>query len=144
MKRVVEKLFKHDKEKNWNEMHDIESREDIVILVDSFYIRVLQDKVIGYLFTDIAKINMDEHMPKMYDFWETTLFHKSIYKGNPMTVHLHLNKKEALKKQHFDRWLLLFSKTVDELFIGNNAELAKTRALSIATIMQVKIHQSHN
>jgi len=112
--------------------------------VDSFYKRVLQDEVIGFMFTDIAKINMTKHMPKMYDFWETTLFHKAIYKGNPMTVHLHLNTKEALKKQHFDRWLLLFNETVNKLFVGNKAELAKTRALSIATIMQVKIHQSLN
>ena len=53
-------------------------------------------------------------------------------------------QKEALKKQHFDRWLLLFNETVNKLFVGNKAELAKTRALSIATIMQVKIHQSLN
>jgi len=78
-------------------------------------------------------------MPKMYDFWETTLFQKTTYKGNPMTIHLDLNQKQPLKKLHFDRWLLLFNETVNKLFTGQKAELAKTRALSIATVMQIKI-----
>ena len=78
----------------------------------------------------------------MYDFWETTLFHKAIYKGNPMKVHLDLNIKIPLNKRHFDQWLWMFNETVDELFYGEKADLAKTRALSIATVMQIKIHQS--
>ena len=87
---------------------------------------------------------MKNHMPKMYDFWETTLFHKAVYKGNPMQIHTEVNKKFSMKKEHFHRWLELFNTTVDELFSGENAELAKTRALSIATVMQIKITQQNN
>ncbi len=75
----------------------------------------------------------------MYDFWETTLFHTAAYKGNPMQVHKALNEKLALQKEHFDVWLSLFKKTVDELFVGTIAELAKQRAQSIAMVMQLKI-----
>jgi hemoglobin len=122
---------------------DIEHRKDIELLVNTFYKKVLVDHVIGYIFTDVVNINFHEHMPKMVDFWETTLFQNILYKGNPMAVHLQLNLKEPLNKKHFDQWLTLFNETVDELFFGEKAHLAKTRAMSIATMMQIKIHQQH-
>ena len=121
---------------------DIESRKDIELLVDTFYEKVLKDETIGYIFSEIANIDLAKHMPLMYDFWETTLFHKANYKGNPMKVHADLNEKVPLKKAHFDQWLFMFNQTVDELFFGEKAELAKTRALSIATVMQIKIYQA--
>ena len=75
----------------------------------------------------------------MYDFWETTLLQNNPYKGNPLAVHLKLNSKQALYKSHFDKWLYLFNDTIDLLYSGSNAELAKSRALSMATVMQIKI-----
>jgi len=123
---------------------DIENRNDIELLVDTFYKKVLKDDTIGYIFNDVVKVNWEKHMPLMYDFWETTLFHKGAYKGNPMKAHIDLHAKEPLQKAHFDQWLSLFNATVDELFHGEKAALAKTRALSIATIMQVKIYQASN
>jgi len=124
-------------------MEDIENRQDIKFLVDAFYKRVLKDEIIGFIFTDIVKINIEEHMPKMYDFWETTLLNKTVYKGNPMKIHIDLNKNIPLTKKHFERWITLFTTTVDENFSGVKSELAKTRALSIATVMQIKIYQSN-
>jgi hemoglobin len=47
-----------------------------------------------------------------------------------------------MERAHFDRWLELFRNTVDRLFAGPNAEEAKLRALSIATVMLVKVQQS--
>jgi hemoglobin len=120
---------------------DISSRDDIVKMVDQFYEKVLNDSTIGYIFKDVAKIDIESHMPTMYDFWESTLLNKSTYRGNTMKVHLDLNEKERLKKGHFDQWLALFNATVDELFQGEKAELAKTRALSIATVMQIKLYK---
>jgi hemoglobin len=118
---------------------ELKTREDIKLLVDTFYNTALKDEVIGFIFTDVAKIELQDHMPRMYDFWESTLLQKNSYKGNPMSVHLDLNQKQALEKIHFDRWLLLFNQAVDKLFSGEKAEQAKTRALSIATVMQIKI-----
>lgn len=119
---------------------DIKNRADVKLLVDSFYKKALLDKAIGHFFTEVIQLDLEKHMPKMYDFWETTLFHTANYKGNPLQVHLDLNHKSALEKPHFDRWLGLFNETVDELFSGEIANLAKTRALSIATVMQLKIN----
>ena len=127
-----------------NILHDIRNRDDIRQLVDEFYARVLADEQIGYIFKDIAHIDLEHHMPIMYDFWDTTLFHSNAYKGNPMQVHIDLHRKVRLEKEHFEKWLQLFNETITELFDGEKAELAKTRALSIATVMQIKIAKSES
>ena len=118
---------------------DLEDRTDIELLVNSFYNKVKVDEKIGPFFNDVARIDWNKHLPTMYDFWEMTLLHKGDYKGNTVRVHQALNERSPLRKEHFEHWVSLFQSTVDELFKGVNAELAKTRALSIATIMQVKI-----
>ncbi|OIQ36397.1 MAG: hypothetical protein BM563_10895 [Bacteroidetes bacterium MedPE-SWsnd-G1] len=119
-------------------MKDLESREDIIKLVKTFY-DVLQkeSEELNTLFNDVAKVDWGSHLPKMYDFWETLIFHKAVYKGNPMKVHLHLHSLQKLKKENFEVWLVLFKRTVDELFIGEKAELAKRRADSVATSIQL-------
>lgn len=118
---------------------DICTRADIELLVDQFYKKVINDEVIGFFFTQVVKLDWDHHIPTMYDFWESNLLGNPTYKGNPMAIHKHLNEKHNLSKVHFDRWLELFHDTVDELFTGEKAELAKSRATSIATLIQIKI-----
>ena len=126
------------------EIRDINSRKDIELLVNSFYKKVLKDDIIGFIFNDVVRLNWEKHIPIMYDFWESTLFQRTIYRGNPMQIHLELNEKIPLKKVHFDQWLKIFNETVDCFFSGEKAELAKTRALSIATVMQIKIYQTEH
>ena len=119
--------------------HDIESREDVEQLVNLFYDKVKQDDVIGFIFNDVAKVNWDKHLPVLYDFWENIIFLTGKYSGNPMSAHLNLNSRVPLTKAHFQRWLELFTQTIDELFEGKKADLAKEKAISIATIMETKI-----
>ena len=120
-------------------MKDIETREDIQTLVDTFYKQVLKDETIGYLFTEVANISFEKHMPKMYDFWESILFQKTAYQGNPMSVHFSLNKKSPLKSEHFARWKELWFSTLENLFDGPVATEAKNRANTIAYLMESKM-----
>ena len=120
-------------------MKDIENRSDIKDLVDKFYKKAIVDSTIGFFFTDVAKMDWDSHIPIMYDFWEGVLFSNGSYKGNPMKPHLDLHAKSPMKHEHFTHWIKLFNETVDELFEGQKAEVAKMRALSIATVMELKI-----
>ena len=122
---------------------DIENRDDIILLINTFYEKVKKDEVIGYIFNDVAKVNWEKHLPVMYDFWENVIFFTGSYTGNPMTAHKQLNKKTPLNTEHFQEWIKLFTKTVDELFEGDKAELTKQRAISIATVMQIKILHEH-
>jgi len=123
---------------------DIKDRADIQVLVDTFYEKVRADETIGYLFNEVAKVNWEQHLPRMYDFWENILFQTGGFKGNPMTAHVQLHQQSPLNKAHFDRWQQLFMATVDELFEGDNAELIKQRARSIATMMQIKVFPANN
>jgi hemoglobin len=123
---------------------DITQKEDIQLLVDSFYEKVLKDETIGYIFTDVAKLNVPEHMPIMYDFWSSVLLGTTAYKRNPMDKHFALNEKEPLKKEHFDRWLELWFETVDELFTGEIAKEAKNRASTIGRLMLFKMEEARS
>jgi hemoglobin len=124
--------------------NDITNRADIQLLVDSFYDKVKKDDVIGYLFNDVAQVNWQHHLPRMYDFWENIIFQTGGFKGNPMVVHAQLHEKSPLSKEHFAHWQKLFLATVDELFEGDKAELAKQRARSIATMMLIKVASTND
>ncbi len=123
---------------------DIANREDIDLLMKVFYRRLLEDNSINYIFTDVVKIDIETHIPVIADFWESILFNRNIYHNNPMKIHLEMQTKTPLLKHHFDTWLGYFNTTVDEMFEGSVASKAKERALSIATVMQIKISQQEN
>jgi truncated hemoglobin YjbI len=95
--------------------HDIETRADCERLVRSFYGRALTDPIIGWLFTDVAKLDLEAHVPRITNFWETILLDAHSYGGGAFRPHLELNSKTPLKRGHFDRWLHLWGQTVDEL-----------------------------
>lgn len=121
---------------------DIANKEDIELLINSFYQKVKADDLIGFIFNEKIKIHWEKHLPVMYGFWENVLFYTGSYEGNPLQVHQHINQIVPLSKKHFIRWNKLFDATVDELFEGAKATLAKQRAASISTVMQIKILQA--
>lgn len=114
----------------------LETREDIQLLVDSFYDKVRKDSLIGPIFNDVAKVNWEEHLPKLYNFWSDLLLGEDSYRGRPFPPHMKLN----LVPSHFEQWLRLFVETVDEHFIGLKAEEAKSRALRIARNFMINLN----
>jgi len=118
---------------------DIEDRNDIELLVNVFYAKVLADNLLGYIFQETANVNWSTHFPAMYNFWENIILFTGTYEGNPMNLHKHLHHITPLNKTHFERWNQLFTSTVDGLFEGKKADLAKQRALSISSIIKEKI-----
>ena len=126
------------------QLMDIQSRTDIELLMAAFYEKVKKDDTIGFIFNDIAKINWAHHIPIICDFWETLLLNATSYSKNAMAVHYTLNRKVPLEEKHFQRWLQLFDGTVDELFSGNVATIAKKKAKSIASLMHFKMKQERS
>jgi len=124
---------------------DIKTRADIELLVKSFYEKLLIDPQVGHIFTSVARVNLEKHLPVMFDFWENALFYTGGYTGNPMKMHEALNRLYPLEEAHFKQWVSLFVSTVDALFEGEKAALAKQRAISISEVMQIKIlHKNYS
>ncbi len=115
--------------------NDIQSRYDIELLVNTFYEKVRENKMLGYIFNDVAKINWESHLPKMYSFWASILLGEHSFSGNPMQKHIALSKITEMTDKEFSEWLYLFIETVDELFVGEKANEAKLRAGNIARLM---------
>ena len=118
---------------------DIETRADCEQLVRAFYGRALVDPIIGFLFTDVAKLDLEAHVPRITNFWDTILLGARSYGGGAFRPHVELNFKVPLTRGHFDRWLHLWSTTVDELFRGERAELAKSHAIRVAAAFESRL-----
>lgn len=112
--------------------HDIEDRADCERLTRAFYGKALDDDLIGFLFTDIAKLDLEAHIPEITSFWQTILLGAQSYRGGAFAPHARLHRKVPLQPGHFNRWLVLWTQTVDELFAGPRAELAKSHAERVA------------
>lgn len=119
-------------------MKDIETREDIELLLTRFYDVAIVDEQIGHHF---AELDLRTHLPVIVDFWEKVLFGKNIYFGNPLFVHQKLHEKNPLKLEHFQHWVAIFSATVDTHFAGEMAENAKMRAKMIAHSLNQRLNE---
>ena len=124
---------------------DLEKREDVRELVSNFYSKVRKNKEIGEFFNRTV-LDWDEHEERLTDFWENTLFMNKTYSGNPIRVHLNVDRlfDHTIEQKHFGIWLNLWFETIDELFQGNNATKAKMRARKMATLLFIKIFENRN
>jgi len=118
---------------------DIETRADCERLVRSFYGRALTDPVIGFIFVEVAKLDLEAHLPRIASFWETVLLGAHSYSGGAFRPHAELNAKVRLRPGHFERWLWLWEQTVDELFAGEHADLAKAHAHRVAAAFSERL-----
>ncbi|THF51287.1 group III truncated hemoglobin [Flavobacterium supellecticarium] len=121
-------------------MNDISTFEDIQALVNTFYGKVQQDDYIGPVFNSKIQNRWPEHLAKMYRFWESILLDNHTYSGRPFPPHALL----PVDATHFNRWLTLFTATVDSLFVGPIAEEAKERAAKMAAMFHYKIEYIKN
>jgi hemoglobin len=118
---------------------DIETRADCERLVRVFYGRALSDPIIGFLFTDVAHLDLEAHVPRITNFWDTILLGAHSYGGGAFRPHIELHRKVSLTSGHFERWLYLWRTTVDELFAGERAELAKAHAMRVAAAFRSRL-----
>lgn len=117
------------------ETKDILSLSDIKRLVDAFYDRVREDELLSPIFNERIEGRWPEHLQKMYAFWQTILLEERTYYGSPFHPHAQL----PVSHIHFQRWMALFTTTVDTLFEGEKATEAKWRAARMAELFEVKI-----
>ena len=114
-------------------LKDIQTKTDVTLLVTAFYDKVWKDTLLAPFF---KHLDFEKHLPQMIHFWSFALLDEPGYATNVTEKHL----KMRIQKEHFDQWLHLFSKTVNELFSGEKTEMAKQRAAVIGWTIQSKMN----
>ncbi|MBC2846220.1 group III truncated hemoglobin [Winogradskyella flava] len=124
---------------------DIKTREDVYQLVSQFYAKVREDEVLGPFFNNTIK-DWDAHLEHLTTFWESSLFLKTKYYGNPLEMHVKVDKSHnhSITELHFGLWLNLWYETIEALFEGDYAENAKRRARKMGTFLYLKIFEARN
>lgn len=124
---------------------DIKTRDDIFLLVSSFYVKVRKDTVLGPFFNDAIK-DWDAHLDNLTSFWQASLFLKTKYMGNPLKAHVKVDQENnnSISEVHFGLWLNLWFETINELFEGDYAENAKHKARKMSTFLYLKIFEARS
>lgn len=115
---------------------DIISRVEIERLVDTFYGNVRKDDLLAPIFEELIQDRWEEHLEKMYRFWQTVVLDEHTYHGAPFPPHARM----PIDSMHFQRWIGLFEKTLDDLFEGERADKAKWQGRRMAQLFESKIH----
>ena len=106
----------------------------IAKLVERFYGRVRLDPMIGGLFNDAVQ-DWPEHLDRLSDFWSSVMLSTGRYKGNPMAVHH--RHSAAIRPEMFDRWLLLWRETAEEMLTPGEAAAIVDKAERIAESLKL-------
>jgi hemoglobin len=77
----------------------------------------------------------EQHFIRMTDFWETVLFAKIAYTGNPFSKHVNI----GIVPEHFTNWVALFQETVDAHFAGEKADETKERVHKMRKLFELKL-----
>lgn len=114
---------------------ELTTRTDVELLVRSFYRYAAMDELLGPIFS-AAHVAWDDHVATLTDFWSWQLLGERGYTGHPLRAHEPVHARTPFADSHYERWLDLFVSTVDEHFVGDNAELAKHRATKMASALR--------
>lgn len=121
-------------------VRDLDHPEAVSELVHAFYRKVLADPTLAPVFLHVARVDLDEHLPLIEAFWRRMLLGHRVYGRNMVARHAALHARFGLGQRHFDRWLALFTQTVDERFAGPYAERARRLAATIARNLHAYLH----
>ena len=122
---------------------DLLDRADIELLVRSFYRYAAMDELLGPVFS-AAHVDWPSHIETLIEFWAWQLLGERRYVGNPLRAHEPIHARTPFSDAHFERWLELFTGTVDEHFVGPTAEIAKGRAAKMAHALRRLLAGQHD
>ncbi len=117
------------------------TEEQIAELVDNFYGKIRNDRLLGPIFASAIGDDWGPHLAKKKAFWATVMLAARTYKGNPMMTHLGLPR---LTREHFSRWLELWRQTVNEVCVEPTASMFVDKAEMIAERLLHAISLSWN
>jgi hemoglobin len=114
---------------------DISTRDDVLELVRAFYREAAVDDLLAPVF-HAAHVDWAEHIPRVTDFWSWQLLGEPGYRRHTLAAHEPSHALVPFTDAHYERWLAIWTSTVDDEFTGPVADVAKQRASRIARAMQ--------
>jgi len=112
-------------------------------LVHGFYDKVRADPILSPIFAaHIPDARWPAHLERMCAFWSSVALVNGAYQGRPMQAHQPLD----VQASDFDRWLMLFRTTAQELTPPAAARHFIERAERIAKSLEagIEAHQGRN
>lgn len=119
--------------------HDLDNRTAIHDAVVAFYRGIVFDDVLAPVFNEVAEVDWAEHIPRLIDYWCRVLLGEAGYQGALLNAHQHVHDIEPLRPEHFDRWLLLWTTTLDEGWNGPKTDAAKAHAFRIGAVLHRRL-----
>ncbi|MFP5321013.1 MAG: group III truncated hemoglobin [Acidimicrobiia bacterium] len=119
--------------------HDVDSPEQVAEMVRRFYADVAMDDLLGPVFERVAQVDWSEHLPKLTAFWCRALLGQQGYAGNPFRAHAEVHAKEPFTSAHFERWLRLFTETIEMGWVGPRADRALALAHQVARVHEEQL-----
>jgi len=121
---------------------DILNRNDVSLLVRSFYAKVRVHPHLGPIFNGVVD-DWETHLERLTDFWEMVILNTGPGAGkfNPVKAHKEVDHQteQQINQALFGHWLELWFTTLDEHFRGKNTEFAKEHARRMAHILFFRI-----
>lgn len=110
------------------------TKKNIRTMLDRFYSATLKDELLSDFFIEALGDEMisdtwQTHLNLLTNFWAAMLLGDKSYQGQPIKPHMHM---PGLKRVTFERWLQLFSETVDNYYAPEQAQAFKSRGEIIA------------
>jgi hemoglobin len=100
-------------------------------MVDRFYQRVLDDPLLAPVFLDVARIDLDKHLPLIAAYWKKMLLGDPAYDRHMIAKHRAVHDKQPLTGAHHERWLALFTANLQAHFSGPNTDRARLLAARV-------------
>lgn len=124
-------------------MQDVQTQDDLYIIVNEFYKKLFADNRISNIFTEVIPIHLhlEEHLQTLVKFWSQAILGTGGYYNNLTQIHLDVDMKSHLSKELFEIWLHHFETSINDNFTGINCERMKNMAHNLSSIMQIKIEQ---
>ncbi|NRA42264.1 MAG: group III truncated hemoglobin [Pseudomonadales bacterium] len=114
---------------------DLDSAQHIQQFVESFYEKILSDQSLEPIFSKVAKVDLNKHLPIICSYWEKLLLGASDYRRHTMNIHRAVDVQQAFTEANFVAWLAHFKATAAE-FSGPKTDRAVVIASTIAANMQ--------
>ena len=121
---------------------DLDTRDRIAVFVRDFYRQVAMDDRLGPVFA-AAHVDWPAHIAKLTDFWAEQIIGEPGYEGNPLRAHRPVHERQPFGPGLYERWLDIFTTTVDDHAAGPCAERAKARAVRMARALRLLLDGVH-